>query len=324
MPTKRPAAPGPLETGCTREEIVVSASNFQSLKRLERARAVTEGHVGEIAAALRSGVHFDSPISVNRVTRGSNGHAYRIIDGNHRVDAIFRVLSTDPTFTIRVPFDVYHGLTEEQEFDLFEKLNNVRRQTVGQRIQLHGYPLWQMITRDFPCSVWWDGLRPRNSFGGVSLLRSYASTKTAASSLGASWDTFHSLVATKASDTYRDLSDFAKSYIQGFGEPDAKYPLCRATALAALMRVYFANLKAGATREKIVEAWKARVSTNNQLLRELQLLGLAHGSSHVKHAEEAIVDSMRHSGSGFVYPSKVLPPSSSVRWRTRQAAREGS
>jgi len=76
--------------------------------------------------------HFDSPIVINQV-----GEKLKVIDGNHRVEAIKEQLKRCKDFSIRVWMAVYKDLTRDQERMIYSKWNKGTPETATDYLKYH-------------------------------------------------------------------------------------------------------------------------------------------------------------------------------------------
>lgn len=95
--------------------------NFHLL--VEERRQLRIGKVKSILASLEKGIHFESDIVVNKI----NGD-YRVIDGNHRIEAISELLKREPETRVKVYLAKYENLSLYQEKKIrIEKIRDEER-----------------------------------------------------------------------------------------------------------------------------------------------------------------------------------------------------
>jgi len=97
---------------------------------LQNRRKISSGTVRNIMKQLEEGVHFESPIVVNKLDS-----AYRIVDGNHRDAAIRKFIKENPGSTVRVRLALYENLTEEEEKEVYTRWNKGRKQSTNDVVQ---------------------------------------------------------------------------------------------------------------------------------------------------------------------------------------------
>lgn len=94
-------------------------------------RHIRATQVESILVALRSGKHFDAVMVVNKL----NGK-YRIIDGNHRFEAMKTYLSENPDVNIELKLAVYIKLTPEEERVIYTKWALGIKETIDDLLNL--------------------------------------------------------------------------------------------------------------------------------------------------------------------------------------------
>jgi hypothetical protein len=83
-------------------------------------RKVKEGKVKDLLNSLRAGLHFAAPLVANE--ESSTGKL-RLLDGNHRYEAIKQILKEDKEFKIVVWIAVYRDLSSEEEKEIYRVWN---------------------------------------------------------------------------------------------------------------------------------------------------------------------------------------------------------
>ena len=141
-----------IEVGYEMEDIKLCLVDLVKLfEVLENRRNIRHTQVESILASLKAGKHFDSPMVVNKV----NGK-YRIIDGNHRYEALRMYLSTSKT-KVTVRLAVYSHLTEKQEAEMYIRWNGGIKQTIDDLLQLRKteIPIYKILQdENFPVAIY--------------------------------------------------------------------------------------------------------------------------------------------------------------------------
>lgn len=110
----------PLKLGYKMKQVVLYKEFMPLFEILdEERRQIRDGKVKQIAMGLRKGQNFESPLVVNQI----NGK-YRVIDGNHRVDAVGKEINRDPDFRMTCWMAVYKDLTRKQEREIYTLWNS--------------------------------------------------------------------------------------------------------------------------------------------------------------------------------------------------------
>jgi len=81
-------------------------------------RKIRKGKVASLLTSLRARNHFNAPFVVSE----KNGK-YKILDANHRYEALRLLITQDENFSIGVWCAVYRDLTEEQERQIYNIWN---------------------------------------------------------------------------------------------------------------------------------------------------------------------------------------------------------
>lgn len=93
---------------------------------MENRRQLSREHVKNLRALLNAGGHFETPIVVSE-----KEEKYKVIDGNHRLEAFRLILQKKPNAGIDVLLVKYENLTEDEEIDIFRKWNIGRPQGIN-------------------------------------------------------------------------------------------------------------------------------------------------------------------------------------------------
>lgn len=114
-------------------------------------RKIHISQVNSIYKSLYHNKHFDSPFVVN-IRDGVT----RIIDGNHRVDALKRYFKHLPLKSIDVFFATYENLTDKEEREVFTRWNISVTQSTDDFINSYKevIPTYSRFVSEMPCSVY--------------------------------------------------------------------------------------------------------------------------------------------------------------------------
>ena len=115
------------------EVLTIGKDTLRKLEEMKNRRRIVRSHVNRLLKVLRDGGSFDAPIVVNRL----NG-TYRLIDGNHRTEAIKLWIKENPENQTRVLLIKYEGLSDKEERDVFRRWNSGRKQSSDDFVQMHG------------------------------------------------------------------------------------------------------------------------------------------------------------------------------------------
>lgn len=127
-------------------------------------RMIRQGKVREISNSIVSGNHFSSPFVIN----DKNG-IYKIIDANHRYEAIVFIIKSDPDFKIEVNLAIYKNLSEDEERKVYRTWNIGTTQSSNDFLKAYfsSIPLNNEITKRLPVNIYGDAthLTARNFVG---------------------------------------------------------------------------------------------------------------------------------------------------------------
>ena len=246
---------------------VVDTSNIDKFVILASRRMLRKNQVKRILLGLKRGIHFESPVVVNEV-----GKKWRIIDGNHRVEALRMYFGLYPGKNVEVNFAVYKDLTEAEEKEVFRIWNMGTKQTPDDYLQVHAneIPILEKIRTSFPVKT---TLYIKEGCVKVSnLLRSYLGClKLKQPTLyTTSGPRFIEMTKTLESKDYRWLVRFVENMKGKVGTPDKTNPWYKPALLVPLMRIVFDNPMIED------EFWAKRF---DKLVNSYQIKSLANGQS---------------------------------------------
>lgn len=133
------------------QSVVLTKKSVKTLV-VVNPRKTHAGQVNSIYNSLLKREHFDSVFVVNVI----KGVGTRIIDGNHRIQALKKFFEKYPSERIQAYFATYRELSEEQERAVFTKWNISVSQSTDDF--LHSYretiPMYERLTTEMPCSIY--------------------------------------------------------------------------------------------------------------------------------------------------------------------------
>jgi hypothetical protein len=284
--------------------IKINKSNVSSFEMMENARRLRPGEIANLKQQLCSGIHFASPIVVNRI-----GNKFKVIDGNHRLQAIINWIK-DSDNSIEVEFAVYEELDKEKEASVYRLWNRGTRQSVDDRIQVmrNDIPILQDIVdnrlfpvnvRIYPIRQSGIGLHFRTLMKGYYFsTRDWAFTANVAVFL--EW-----LTKLDSTDAAK-LEQFCKNYEEVFGKMGRDNIYSKASFLIPYMRVYFMNAKFQGTKN-MIEKSKQQVFGCPQIMSNISLLGNIGDYSKMAQAICDALNKGKHNRNEM-YEWRVLAP----------------
>lgn len=134
-----------------RKVTIDKSSISKFIINLRDRRAVRGGKVNDLIKLCKSGEHFSSPFVVNE-----SNNKMRVIDGNHRYEAIIQCIKEDPNFKIDIWIAVYKDLNLAQERDVFTTWNKGTVQSSTDFLKMHydTIPMGKKILQSLPTTIY--------------------------------------------------------------------------------------------------------------------------------------------------------------------------
>lgn len=143
-----------LRIGYITNKQTIDIDSLKEFQFMENRRRLRIEQVKRLKKMILNGKHFDSPIIVNE-----KDGKQRVLDGQHRIQAITEIIKSNENFQIEVMVIKYRNLTPEQEKDTFVRWNSGTRQSSEDFIMMHidDIKIFSMFDRwkneDFPVEV---------------------------------------------------------------------------------------------------------------------------------------------------------------------------
>jgi hypothetical protein len=245
-----------LRVGYTTKKYEISKKDIDEGKfvKLLNRRRIAPNVVKKLHQSLENGKHFDSPFVVNE-----RDGKLRLIDGNHRMDAIEKYLGANPTHRVEVTLNIYEGLDDQEEKDLFTSWNLGRKQNTNDVVKQYedNIDIFKLMKKDFPVPV--------SAYGGITaisffkLVGSYISTKGPkfqGGFIGSPWNFIDKSQELGHSD-YNLMKAFMNDFQKAFG-PIKNNRFMRTTPFTAIMRIWVDN-KQNMLPEKMINYFKLKL-----------------------------------------------------------------
>ena len=202
---------------------------------LDNRRKLQDSQVSSLVKSLSHDKHFESPIVVNKIEGN-----YKIIDGNHRIEAFKKLLKYDHKFSIDCLLIIYTNLDEDQEIEVFRTWNTGRIQSIDDFIQSIAHKIefvrWITKNKDFPVNV--NVYRGGDSIGVKHLCNSLiAAQKGDDMGHGLKRNRFAEEIKDLDKDDYIFLKGFMKNYADVFGYPKYSNTYYHTVFLSAVMYI---------------------------------------------------------------------------------------
>lgn len=246
---------------------------------LGNRRNISKATVKSIFEGLVKDTHFDASFVVNKV----NGR-YRLIDGNHRYEAITKYLMANPNNRVEVTMHVYKNLEDAQEKLLYTRYNQGKKQSTNDFVQQYKdeIPLWKIISnpREFPVKV--------SAYGGINSISFY---KLVGSYIACQKPRFPGGYMGKPLDFIEDsqqlghrdaklMAEFIKEFMRAFG-PLRNNKWFRTTPFTAIMKIWMDN-RENFKPDKMINLFENRLRQDAEAID----LGASGGYSATKYARD--------------------------------------
>lgn len=230
------------------EKFTLTADNVNSFIILEDRRQISEGQVRKIHGALLEKRNPIGILVVNRV-EGQD----RLIDGNHRIEAIKRFFEYKKVYSI-IKIDctlkVYENLNPDEERQVY--LDEAKRRNEGLDDRLNMFKktitFWNLLQdplNEFPCSISIYpsslSLKFKTVLNAIATARRLPGSDFSAASLG------KDEIITFANDViyaeYEVFKDFMTLFIKTFGAIEKSNFFTKPQFFTPLYDIYAKNLK---------------------------------------------------------------------------------
>ena len=145
-----------LKKDFTIENFMITSESISKFEIMENRRQVGESHVGKIHGALMKGKNPMGVLIVNELN-----NRWRLIDGNHRIDAVKRFYgykSENKKVKIECVVRVYKDLSNDEERQIYSNEANRKNESHEDRLNMYKdtitfWKLTQDKLNEFPCRV---------------------------------------------------------------------------------------------------------------------------------------------------------------------------
>jgi len=244
-----------IKLGTKSKRIILDKNNIHTLfARLDNRRDIRRGIVIQLCKLLESGEHFDTPLCTNL-----KRDKHRLLDGNHRIDAVEKYLKKYPDRRVEIEIDYYTGLSDGQERKIYTKWNKGTKQNVNDFVKQY----WNVI----PLAKMFDkatGLRYGvshkwgvNTVEFKTLVSCYLTKEDEPfkGGYGGGAEDFIKQTRHLGQKAFNDLKAFMNEYSTAFGKPDKTNMHYKQANLFALQRIWLDN-KANKTPAEIATAYR--------------------------------------------------------------------
>ena len=221
----------------TTTQIVTKENINEIFLTLPNRRDIRNGVVNKITNLLREGKHFETPLMCNY-----KEGVYRLLDGNHRFEAMSKFFEYYPERRIEVKIHYYTDLTEDQEKKEYAKWNCGTKQSTKDLLKAYWEDLEivkHLKSPPFPCKVnytWGKNTMDLQTLLAVYLVRN---EKTVTYSGGGF--PFLEKVESLDKQDANILKSFMSDYMLVFGQVDKNNPHYKPCFFYSVMNIWLSN-----------------------------------------------------------------------------------
>lgn len=218
----------------------ITKTNIDSFIRPEWHREFRGTHVAHIRCGILKGIHPSESITINE-QKIRTARVKRIINGNHRMEAIRQIIEKYPQFQIEMTFNVYYNLTKEEEIDAYTIINKVMKETAIDKLKanLQGSDIYCLIENSFPCRVLYRPVSAgdRNAITINSLLTPYVYRNN--TRITGPMTTKYDEIKEYDETDYARMKKFILAFKDMFGEPSRDNMYSTYNVLCVLAKLYY-------------------------------------------------------------------------------------
>lgn len=226
-------------------------------------RMIRNGQVKAIANHLRSGGHYSSPLVVNKLKK-----LMKMVDGNHRYEAIKMVMDEDPTFSINSWVAVYTDLNENQEKEVYREWNVGVKQSATDFLKAHWstIPMRNRLLKELPVSIYGDKKTlPIKAFVGNQITAKRGREHFEGGYSGGIYQVvgdFQQLTPEDI-DTLKEFADFIKKVLGKYESKIVKF--YTTTAISATYQIWYDN-KDSISEDTMLKCFQKALNKDDDLL----------------------------------------------------------
>lgn len=242
---------------------VINKSRIHKFVRPEWHRDFRDVHVRSIRNGVLTGKHFIGCITVNEVN-----DTFRILDGNHRMEAMRQILKEYPKFKIEIRIQKYINLSKEQELEVYTILNRHKPETVLDFIKAYCIRSYfvKEAAKNFPIRVLFRqrGKGDVNSLSIIAVCFPYIHRQDNSFVGSVAKDTANSINEFENMDVER-MRNFFNFYKRVFGDIVKDNLYSDTNLISVIAKIYYTNVGSVLNEkefQKKLEKIKARYTAN--------------------------------------------------------------
>lgn len=229
--------------------VLVSKSNIKKYVRPEWHREFRRKHVIKIKNALLRGEHPSENVTVNYL---SNANKFRVLNGNHRMQAVREVIEEYSDFKIELTFTIYTDLVRDEEIVIYERVNNTKKESGLDRLKAHlvGTEIYKLMMDRFPFKPLFrsQSTTDRNSLSVGTILASYVVRNDKTIAAGNAQIIKRAVELNE--DDYDRIVKFARFFKRICGEPSRSNLYSSYNIYSSIAKIYYTTVGIELTEEE--------------------------------------------------------------------------
>lgn len=279
------------------ENFALTSNNLKKFEIMAGRRKISETHVRQIHGAI---LNNKNPIGI--ITVNKKNDKLRVIDGNHRIEAVKRYFTYRKTHAdnkIECVLKVFENLTDDEERNVYVNEAKRKNETHEDRLNLYRsditfWKLLQDFTQEFPCQVSIynskKALRLRNILNAFYTYK-LSSEKEGFVPSNLKKDDIVEFAQELDFDDFLLLKDFISFFKNVYGKIESDNIFVSKHLFISIFDIYSRNKK---TREKIGD--KKTIKRFSNLIGRNELMNLSNLGGRENHirVREIMIKYLNH------------------------------
>ena len=290
-----------IEKKYTIKNFVIDRNNINDFEIMKDRRMIRKFHVSKINGVLLSG---KNPVGV--LTVNNRFGKYRIIDGNHRVEAIKNFYSykkANEDIKIECVLKVFEGLSDDEERNIYTNEATRRNESYEDRLNIYKNTIrmWKLLAdpiNTFPCNISIYSQKKSLRFRVIldALYINNISTDGGFSPGSLRMDDLVPFALERKFIDYQNMREFINFFIEVFGEIETDNVFVKNHVFIPLFDIYMRNRKIQSI--KTVKNRFSKLIGRNELMSAMMVSG-REGKMRIRELMIAYVN-IGHSKNKFV------------------------
>jgi len=265
-----------IEKKYTIKNFVIDRNNINDFEIMKDRRMIRKFHVSKINGVLLSG---KNPVGV--LTVNNRFGKYRIIDGNHRVEAIKNFYSykkANEDIKIECVLKVFEGLSDDEERNIYTNEATRRNESYEDRLNIYKNTIrmWKLLAdpiNTFPCNISIYSQKKSLRFRVIldALYINNISTDGGFSPGSLRMDDLVPFALERKFIDYQNMREFINFFIEVFGEIETDNVFVKNHVFIPLFDIYMRNRKIQSI--KTVKNRFSKLIGRNELMSAMMVSG---------------------------------------------------